>query len=85
MKKAYVKPSLAVEFYELTQTIAACETKIGFMDSQCVADDPDSTEPMKNLAYANWFVSGACVNSAEGMDGNDSICYHTNANAAFTS
>lgn len=86
MKKAYVKPTLVVELYQLTQSIAACETKIGFKSSECVINDTDGpTDQMKDLAYDGWFLSGYCDDSAEGMDGLDSICYHTNANAAFTS
>ena len=84
MKKQYEKPTLAVEYYQLTQAIAACVTKIGFLDSACVKQDPDATNQMKNLAWGGYFVSG-CDQSATGMDQNDSICYHTNASAAFTS
>ena len=84
MKKQYEKPTLAVEYYQLTQAIAACVTKIGFLDSDCVKNDRDATNQMKNLAWGGYFVSG-CDQSATGMDQNDSICYHTNASAAFNS
>lgn len=84
MKKQYEKPTLAVEYYQLTQAIAACVTKIGFLDSACVKQDPDATNQMKNLAWEGYFMTG-CDQSATGMDQNDSICYHTNASAAFTS
>lgn len=30
MKKQYEKPTLAVEYYQLTQAIAACVTKLVF-------------------------------------------------------
>lgn len=85
MKKQYVKPMLAVEHYELTQAIAACATKISFTSSDCVKNDPDATDQMKNLAWSGWFMAGSCESYGEGMDQYDSICYHTNANAAFTS
>ena len=85
MKKTYTKPLLAVAHYELTQTIASCATKIGFLDSECVQKDPDAPDLMKDLAYDNWFNEGYCSISAEGMDGYDLICYHTSNNAAFNS
>lgn len=85
MKKAYQTPEMAVELFELTQSIASCDTKIGLLDSECVINDNNSTDDMKDFAYIGWFLSGSCSESAEGMDGYDSICYHTNANAAFSS
>ena len=85
MKKKYVSPMVSLERYELTQTIAGCQTKIGFLDSECVIKDPDSTNKMKDLAYSDYFVEGSCENYPIGMDEYDSICYHTNANAAFNS
>lgn len=84
MKKTYEKPMLAVEYYQLTQTIASCATKIGMLDSNCVKKDPDATPQMKDLAYSGFFIE-KCDLSASGMDGLDGICYHTNANAAFSS
>ena len=83
MKKPYEKPVLAVEYYQLTQAIAACATKIGFLDSACVLRDADSTPMMKGLAWEKYFVT--CEEQITGMDERDKICYHTNANAAFTS
>lgn len=85
MKKNYVSPMVTIEYYRLTQAIASCATKIGFLDSDCVKKDPDATDHMKDLAYASLFVEGHCLESALGMDGFDKICYHTNANAAFNS
>lgn len=84
MKKQYEKPTLAVEYYQLTQAIAACVTKIGFLDSACVKQDPDATNQMKNLAWEGYFMAG-CDQVPTDMDQNDSICYHTNASAAFNS
>jgi len=85
VKKIYVKPMIAVEHYSLSQAIATCTTKIGFMDSECVKKDPDATDQMKDLAWAEFFNAGHCESYPEGMDGADSICYHTNLNAAFNS
>ncbi|MBE6791735.1 MAG: hypothetical protein IKB08_04660 [Clostridia bacterium] len=84
MKLKYVTPVIAVEAYALSQTIAACATRISFTDSKCVISDPDSTEQMKDLAFGGVFSDG-CSMPAYGMDGTDKICYHTNANATFTS
>ena len=83
VKKQYEKPMLAVEYYQLSQSIAACATKIGFLDSDCVKNDPDATNKMKDLAWEDYFVE--CIESPTGMDDYDSICYHTNTNAAFNS
>ena len=86
MKKIYVAPAIAVEHYELTQAIAACATKIGFLSSECVKNDPDATNQMKDLAWSGFFTdSSNCDVYPEGMDEFDSICYHTNASAAFNS
>lgn len=86
VRKPYEKPMIAIEYYELTQTIASCATKIGFLNSECVKNDPDATPQMKDFAYSGWFTeAGNCASFAVGMDGFDSICYHTNANAAFNS
>lgn len=86
MKKTYVTPSICIEHYELTQSIAACDLKIGLMDSACVLSSPNATKDMKNYAMSNWFLSNtACAVYAEGMQDSTGICYHTNANAAFTS
>lgn len=85
LKLKYEKPMLAVEYFELTQSIAACVTNIGFMSSDCVKNDPDATEQMQNLAWSGCFSNSGCDYYPEGMDVYDSICYHTNVNAAFSS
>ena len=82
--KKYCKPMVVVENYVLTQSIASCITKIGFMDSACVLNDEDATPRMKDFAQIGFFITD-CDKSAVGMDSNDKICYHTNANAAFSS
>ena len=84
MKKQYIKPMIAVEYYELTQAIAACSIKIGFLDSECVKKDPESTPEMQKMAWSGWFIE-KCDVIAVGMEGTDGICYHTNANTAFNS
>ena len=84
MKRNYVTPAIAVEYYNLTQSIAVCDRKIGLTDSQCVINDHDATDDMREWAYAEWFLGG-CIEIAEEMGANDGMCYHTNANAAFAS
>ena len=85
MKRNYVTPAIAVEYYNLTQSIAVCEKKIGFGDSACVMKDADSTPEMKNMADAFWFMPGNCDFAVQTGVDNNGICYHTNANAAFNS
>ena len=81
---------LAVEHYSLSQSIFSCVgIKINSVDSQCVLDDPDSTNLMRNLAHRGGFL-GECVTDEDGgidLSGHryEGICYHTNVNAAFTS
>lgn len=84
MKITYEKPMVAVERYDLSQTISACITKIGLMDSACVLTDPDAPHEMKSLAVGKWFTS-QCESYMRGGQSSDGICYHTNANAAFNS
>ena len=75
-----------MEEYRLTQTIAACILKIGYLNSDCVKNDPDATNHMKDLAWGNYFtLQGECKEYADGMSENDGLCYHTNMNAAFNS
>ena len=86
MKKTYEKPAADIEFYALSQSIATCVTKIGLLNSQCVIDDPDSTSEAKTMAKSfGWFNEGACLKAAVDEDLKDGICYHTNANAMFSS
>lgn len=85
MKVKYEKPWVAVERYELSQTISACATKIAFLDSACVYNDPDAPDDMKAMAVKNWFTSGACYYALSTGQSYTGICYHTNANAAFSS
>ena len=75
---------VAVERYDLSQTITACITKIGLLDSACVLSDIDAPREMKSLAVGKWFTS-SCDNVMRGGQSSDGICYHTNANSAFNS
>lgn len=85
MKRNYVTPAIAVEYYNLTQSIAACVTKINSLSAECVLKDTDAPQTMKDLAeHANLFTDGYCTELAFGME-SEGICYHTSANAAFTS
>ena len=85
MKIAYQKPMVEIERYELSQAITACDNKIGFTNSACVLKDPDATAKAKDLAAIGWFMEDFCVLWSVGEDGNDGICYHSNANAMFSS
>jgi hypothetical protein len=87
MKKPYQKPMLAIEYFSLTQSISACVgIKINAVDPACVLNDPDSPNDMKNWARRNGFLSNvdACTIDMSGYR-NDTMCYHTSINAAFTS
>ena len=84
--KKYEKPLIAVENYVLSQAIASCETKIGFVSSACVIDDEDAPEGFRNLAGIGCFTAdGKCFFEPKITDQNDNICYHTSANAMFQS
>ena len=84
MKKKYEKPLIAVENYVLSQAIASCETKIGFVNSACVLNDVDAPDGYRNLARIGYFTE-VCDLQPEITDPNDGICYHTSANAMFQS
>lgn len=85
MKKPYLKPLIAVEYYSLTQSISSCSAiKINFLNRDCVMRDPDATNDMRNWAFRGGFLDTSCVIDMSGYR-TDSICYHTNVNAAFIS
>lgn len=84
MKKKYEKPLIAVENYMLTQAIASCETKIGFLDSACVIDDVSAPDGFRNLAYGGMFTD-QCDYAPKIGDKFDNICYHTSAAPMFNS
>ena len=86
MRAKYEKPMIAVERYELSQTISACAIKIASTGNDCVRYDPDTPWEMRELAFNNQMIfNTGCqmlINTGSTSTG---ICYHTNANAAFTS
>ncbi len=86
MKMKYEKPMAAVEFYSLSQSIAACTIKISYLDNNCVVKDPDTPPHTRSIAYVEKkYFTAVCLQDATVMQGNDSICYHTQVNAMFTS
>lgn len=86
MKRNYVTPLIAVEHYNLTQSIAACVVKINSMSSDCVLNDSDSSWDMQDMAGFGYFVDlENCARVATNMDFEDGTCYHTSVQKAFTS
>lgn len=86
MKMEYQKPMAAVEFYHLSQSIAACAIRINLLSNACVVNDNDTPEQTRGNAflYPNLFSTGCdtvCTNNPE----YDGLCYHTQLNALFTS
>lgn len=84
MKMKYEKPAITVERYELTQTIAACGIKIGFVNGPCVTSDPHATEEMVYLAIQGYFTAGVgdfsgCAELIPVGEDENGMCYHTNA------
>lgn len=86
MKRKYTKPMAAVEFYKLSQSIAACAIKINLLSNSCVVKDTDAPVEMRSFAYAypEYFSTDCEINAALSQD-NDTLCYHTQVNATFTS
>lgn len=93
MKRKYQKPTLAVEYYALTQAIASCGgIKIGGTGSaDDVLSDPDSTDTMISYALSGGFISaGGCALPMDGYAeengiGGDTVCYHGPVIGAFIS
>lgn len=92
MKKHYQKPTLSVERYALTQSLAACSgIKITNFPNKTVAQDvmadADAPSILKSLARRGYFLAGAADGCVLAMDGQevDGICFHTSVNAAFYS
>ena len=86
MKIQYQKPLVAVEYFQLSQSIAACITKIGFLNAECIIKDENAPFRMKDMADIGYFLDiHNCDFAAEEMDLGDGICVHTSANATFTS
>ncbi len=84
MKKLYVKPTLYMERFALTQSLTSCGIHIGHADQQCVLTDDDAPFEMKDYALEGWFLGG-CSEYWVGTDGTDGFCYHTLANIVFSS
>lgn len=77
MKKQYVKPELYFENFELSTSIAACESNAGtYADGECGIDMPGFTE---TLFYEK--ITG-CQKKVE--DSED-ICYHNPSGGLFNS
>ena len=86
MKMEYQKPVAAIEFYQLSQSIAACAIKINLLSNACVVNDADTPDGMRGYAYVypNTF-STSCDTVCTNNPDYDSLCYHTQMNATFTS
>ena len=89
MKRQYSKPTLSVERYSLTQSVASCYIKIFTDDSLTQSKrammDPDSKIEMKNMARLGGFIDATCTLSLRFSETHDGTCYHTNVNGAFSS
>lgn len=85
MKKKYEKPLFLVEKYALTQQIAACSVQIGFGGYECIMNDPDSTDQMRDQATWGSFAGDDCWYPVNVGDEFDGVCYHTNAMSVFNS
>lgn len=86
MKMEYQKPMAAVEFYHLSQSIAACAIKINLLDNDCVVYDNDTPEEMRSAAFdvPSYFSTPCDIICTNNQD-YDGLCYHTQLNATFTS
>ena len=85
MKMKYEKPMVAVDLYQLTQSIAGCSISVGFINSGCFLESPNVPPQMKAFAANGWFVDGSCdVHTVAGTT-YDGMCFHTQANGALTS
>ena len=86
MKIKYEKPVAAVEFYKLSQSIAACDIKINYLDNMCVVKDNDAPNEMRSFAlnYPSYFSTMCDIVCTNNPD-YDALCYHTQVNASFVS
>lgn len=85
MKKAYERPLLLVERFELTQRLSNCSLLIGFQDRMCVLQDDDSTVSMRNMAVSGYFTAQGCTKYPMNQDADEGVCYHTSVNLVFSS
>ena len=76
----------AVEFYKLSQSIAACAIKISYLDNACVVKDSDSPIQMRSYALVEPLsFTSVCVDNMLLTQDDDTLCYHTQVAACFTS
>ena len=88
----YQKPTIAVEQYELSQSIVACSIKIAFASNSCVRRDADAPDEMRSIAFSYpMYFAQQCDGSGEldvingSVISKDALCYHTQTNSTFTS
>lgn len=90
MKKKYMTPSVEVEEFALTQTVASCAgVQINSLDKGCVLADPDSPPEFKDFANAGMFLdlngTNPCSFAPTGMELDDKYCIHTAVSLVFNS
>lgn len=85
MKMKYQKPMVAVDRYELSQSIAGCGIKVSNTGAVCFLVDPDVPNAMKSFAYYGWFADYSCTYRVIEGNNYDGYCYHTQANSALNS
>ena len=86
MKIKYEKPQALVEFYKLSQSIASCDIHINYLSNNCVILDNDTPDLMRSYAldspaYFSTDCNIICTNNPD----YDTLCYHTQVSACFTS
>ena len=88
MKKRYVSPTVEVEQFVLTQSIAACQQTItvNANDVMCVflSDAPDAVKDFVASGYL-WDGFIGCQEIPKDPGWEDGICYHTSINLLFNS
>ena len=86
MKKAYKKPQATIEFFALTQAIAACDPTliVHYKDADCIYSSslPDQ---WFDLAVNGMFADNSCSKHAQVGADYAGVCFHTNASPTFTS
>lgn len=85
MKMKYEKPMVSVDRYELSQSIAGCNIKVGATSAMCFLRSPSVPNAMKSFAYHGWFADAQCSYRVVEGTNYDGFCYHTQANAALIS
>ena len=88
MKMKYEKPMVAVERYELSQSIASCAIKMGPSGTNyCILNNTVGLEEMRDWAYHGYFTgsAGGCDFTPDIDQEFDGICFHTQATATFIS